>query len=287
MARYGTDPAMTGAVAIIGFGEAGMALAPPGALGFDLRDDAWKHADFDRCGVRRCDTAAEALADASLVLSLVTADQALAVARAAAPHLQPDALWLDGNSVAPETKRAAAEAIEAGGAHYVDVAIMAPVHPACHAVPVLLAGPHAASAQAALRTLRFTDLRIVAGPVGSAAAIKMIRSVMIKGIEALSAECALAADAAGVLPEVLASLGAEWADKFDYSLDRMMVHGSRRAAEMGEVVATLDALGTGSAMARATRARQADLGAFGLAPPSGLHAKLAVLRPFRLSDRAA
>ena len=278
---------MTEAVAIIGFGEAGMALAPAGALGFDLRDDLHKRADFDRCGVRRCDTAAEALADASFVVSLVTADQALAAARAAAPYLQPGALWLDGNSIAPETKRAAAKAIEAAGARYVDVAIMAPVHSARRAVPMLLAGPHATSAKPALRALGFTDLRIVAGPVGSAAAIKIIRSVMIKGIEALSAECVLAADAAGVLPEVLASLGAEWADKFDYNLDRMMVHGSRRAAEMGEVVATLDALGTGSAMARATQARQDNLGAFGLKPPPGLHAKLAVLRPFRLSERAA
>ena len=279
---------MTIAVAIIGFGEAGMALAPPGAFGFDLRDDAHMRADFHRCGVRRCDTAAEALADARLVLSLVTADQALAVARAAAPHLQPGSLWIDGNSVAPDTKRAAAEAIEAAaGARYVDVAIMAPVHPSRRTVPTLLAGPHAASAQAALLALGFTDLRVVAGPVGSAAAIKMIRSVMIKGIEALSAECALAADAAGVLPEVLASLGAEWAGKFDYNLDRMIVHGTRRAAEMGEVVTTLDALGTGSAMSRATQARQAELGAFGLTPPPGLDAKLAVLRPIRLAERAA
>jgi 3-hydroxyisobutyrate dehydrogenase-like beta-hydroxyacid dehydrogenase len=276
---------MTGAVAIIGFGEAGMALAPPGARGFDVREDHQKRADFDRCGVRHCDTATEALADASVVLSLVTADQALAAARAAAPHLQPNALWLDGNSVAPDTKRAAADAIESAGARYVDVAIMAPVHPARFAVPLILAGPHAGLAETALRTLGFTDLRIVAGPLGSAAAIKMIRSVMIKGIEALSVECALAGDAAGVLPDVLSSLGGDWPARFDYNLDRMMVHGTRRSAEMGEVVATLDALGTGSAMARATQARQAELGTLGIAPQPGLDAKLTALRPSRLAEQ--
>ena len=60
-----------------------------------------------------------------------------------------------------------------------------------------------------------------------------------------------------------------------------------RAAEMSEVVATLDSLGTGSAMSRATMLRQADLGALGIVPPSGLDAKLAALRPFRPAEQAA
>ena len=264
-------------MAVIGFGEAGMALTPAGSRGFDRRQDDAKRADFVRCGVEACDTAAEAVAHANVIFSLVTADQALAAATAAAPHLAPGSLWLDFNSVSPDTKRAAAAAIDATGARYVDAAVLAPVHPAARAVPLLVAGPHVDAAMAMLGACGFSNISAVGGPVGSAAAIKMIRSVMIKGIEALTAECALAADAAGVLPDVLASLGAGWPRKFDYNLDRMMVHGMRRAAEMGEVVATLDALGTGSAMARATRERQAAIGALGLAPPPGLAAKLDLL----------
>ena len=111
----------------------------------------------------------------------------------------------------------------------------------------------------------------------------MIRSVMVKGIEALTAECVLAADAAGVLDEVIASLDAAppaagWGPRADYNLDRMMVHGLRRAAEMEEVVKTLDALGTGAAMTRATVERQRALGLRAVAPPAGLAAKLAALR---------
>jgi 3-hydroxyisobutyrate dehydrogenase-like beta-hydroxyacid dehydrogenase len=264
-------------VAVIGFGEAGMALTPAGSRGFDRRRDEAKRADFARCGVEACDSAADAVANADVIFSLVTADQALAGATAAAPHLAPGTLWLDLNSVSPDTKRAAAAVIDAAGARYVDVAVMAPVHPAAHAVPLLIAGPHVKAAMAMLGETGFTNIRAVGGPIGSAAAIKMIRSVMIKGLEALTAECALAADAAGVLPDVLASLGAEWPRQFDYNLDRMMVHGMRRAAEMGEVVVTLDALGTGSAMARATLKRQGEIGALGLAPPPGLAAKLDLL----------
>ena len=273
-------------MAVIGFGEAGMALTPAGSRGFDKRQDDAKRADFARCRVEACDTAAEAVANAEVIFSLVTADQALAAATAAAPYLALGSLWIDFNSVSPDTKRAAAAVIDAAGARYVDVAVMAPVHPAARAVPLLIAGPHVEAAMAVLAASGFSNVRAVGGPIGSAAAIKMIRSVMIKGVEALTAECALAADAAGVLTDVLASLGAEWPHKFDYNLDRMMVHGTRRAAEMGEVVATLDALGTGSAMARATRERQGEIGALGLVPPPGLAAKLELLHARMREDAA-
>lgn len=263
-----------------------MALTPVGARGFDIRLDDSKCEDFGRCGVRGCATAAEALSGATIVLSLVTADQALQAAETNAPHLDPGTLWLDLNSVSPDTKRSAAQAVEDAGGRYVDVAVMAPVLPARRGVPLLVAGPNADAGIAALAEMGFGNLRAVAGPVGAAAAIKMIRSVMIKGIEALSAECALAADAAGVLPEVLASLGGDWEQRFDYNLNRMLVHGTRRAGEMGEVVATLDSLGTGSAMSRATLQRQADLGALGVVPPVGLDAKLAILRS-RPAEQAA
>ena len=268
--------------AFIGFGEAAMAFAVAGARGYDLKLDhpstrAAKRADFVAKGVTACETPAIALADAPVALSLVTADQALAAARTAAPLLAPGALWLDMNSVAPETKRAAAAAI-GETARYVDVAVMAPVDPARRTVPLLVSGPHAAAGAAALAALGFDTVRIAGPRIGEASAIKMIRSVMVKGIEALSAECVLAADAAGVREAVIASLdaswpGADWARRFDYNLDRMMVHGVRRAAEMEEVVKTLDALGTGSAMTRGTVRRQRALGAIGAAL-DGLDAKL-------------
>jgi len=107
----------------------------------------------------------------------------------------------------------------------------------------------------------------------------MIRSVMVKGMEALTAECFLDAASAGVTDRVAASLaastpGTDWLARADYALDRMMVHGLRRAAEMEEVVATLDGLGTGSAMSRATTGWQQRIGELRLAPGVGLSAKI-------------
>ncbi|NIJ37400.1 3-hydroxyisobutyrate dehydrogenase-like beta-hydroxyacid dehydrogenase [Sphingopyxis panaciterrae] len=286
-------------LALIGFGEAAQAFArglSPALAAYDRLTDAaptrdGKLADYGRLGVDGCAAAGEALAGAFAALSLVTADQAYAAAEAAG-GLAVGAFWFDMNSVAPETKRAAAVTIETYGGRYVDVAVMAPVHPGGTDVPLLVSGPHAEDATVCLREIGFTGVRAIEGPVGAASAVKMIRSVMVKGMEALSAECALAADAAGLRSEVIASLdagwpGADWANRFDYNLERMMVHGRRRAAEMTEVVATLDALGTGSAMSRGTVAGQERLGRLGIAPPKGLDAKLAMLRSALRSGQAA
>ena len=250
---------MTTNVSLIGYGEAGSTFAEAarwsGARGFDLL--AERRAAMAEAGVAACSTSAEALADAGIVLSLVTADQALAAAKACAPLLAPGALWCDMNSVAPETKRAAARAVESAGGRYVDVAVLAPVDPAKLAVPLLLAGTAAADAAVALSALGFTDVRVVGDEVGRASAIKMIRSVMVKGIEALTAEMILAADAAGVTDEVLASLDASekahgWAKRAAYNLERMTTHGVRRAAEMEESARTLVALGVEPVMTRGT-----------------------------------
>lgn len=254
-------------VALIGFGEAGSTFARAG----DWRERAAAHdiappraAVMAACGVTEARTLAEALCGAPFVLSLVTADGALVAARDAAPLLAPGAIWCDMNSVAPETKRAAAAAIEAEGGRYVDAAVLAPVEPGRLAVPLLLAGAAADDAAAALSALGFSNIRVVGTDVGRASAIKMIRSVMVKGVEALTAEMMLAARAAGVADEVFASLDASekarpWAEKAAYNLERMATHGLRRAAEMEEVAKTLSTLGVAPVMTEGTVLRQREM----------------------------
>ena len=262
--------ASKGTVALIGFGEAGMAFAGAWrvtARAYDIKTDdpalaAAKRADYARTGIVGTDTLADALDGATLIMSLVTADQALIAAQAAAKSIAPGALYCDFNSVAPQTKQEAARLIEAAGAAYADVAVMAPVHPAGLAVPMLVSG---ADAGAALAGLGFS-LRRIEGPVGRASTIKMLRSVMVKGIEALTAECFLAARKAGVADEVAASLDASgpdsgWAARAEYNLSRMRAHGLRRAAEMEEAAKTLYGLGQSSDMARAAAKVQRRIGA--------------------------
>lgn len=265
-------------LACIGFGEAAQAFVAGWGSeraahlrAFDIKTDAMdatvagaKRADYARAGITGCATLAEALNGATVVFSLVTADQAARAAEAAAPHLAPGALFLDCNSCAPGTKARNAALIEAAGGRYVDVAVMAPVHPKLHKTPLLLSGPHAPAALEAVSALDMAG-KIAEGAVGRASSIKMIRSIMMKGMEALFAECVLAGRRAGVDGVVLDSLdvtypGFDFKAKAAYMLERSMTHGIRRAAEMREVAKTVEDLGIPNGMAAATVDWQQRLG---------------------------
>ena len=203
------SPAAT--VCFIGFGEAASTLVkslrPTGTRtvkAYDIktddpspavRDGKWR--DYESAHVAGCRTLREALADAPIVVSTVTADQALVAASASAANIEPEALYLDCNSCAPDTKRRASDAIAGAGARYVDVAVMAAVSPLPGKTPFLVSGPEAAAARAVLDRLGMSAT-VVPGEVGRASAIKMIRSVMTKGLEALILECVLSARKAGV-----------------------------------------------------------------------------------------
>ncbi len=145
-------------LAFIGFGEAAQAFAGQLAClmrGYDRIATPAKRAEFAAHGVEAADSNAAAIARANMIFSVVTADQALAAAEETARGIRPTSFFFDCNSVAPDTKREAARAIEAAGGRYVDVAVMAPVYPKRLSVPLLIGGPHAAEATEALRSARF------------------------------------------------------------------------------------------------------------------------------------
>lgn len=275
-------------VAFLGFGEAATAIvegwtedqtlkSAKHARVFDIaRDDALrKEAFVQRCAtndVIDCPMPREAISGADVIFSLVTADQTLAAAKSATTSISDGAFYFDCNSSAPETKRAAAALIAAAGGVYIDVAIMSPIYPRRHKSPMLICGPSTDDASEVLRQLGM-DPAIIDGDVGKASAVKMMRSVMMKGMEALMAECALASRKAGVSEQVFASLeksypGVGWVDRCEYNLERMMVHGKRRAAEMREAALTVAQLGLDNPMSRATVQWQQTVGDLGVDPGS-------------------
>jgi 3-hydroxyisobutyrate dehydrogenase-like beta-hydroxyacid dehydrogenase len=264
-------------VSFIGFGEAGQVIASglretgiERITAWDIlfADDAGARlkAAGDKIGVRLASSAADAVRETDLVISAVTAASSLEAARSVAPHLKATPWYLDINSVSPGRKQETAKLLD-GKARYVDVAVIAPIHPARHQTPLLIAGPHARAIAPLLGELEM-KLSVVPGETGQAAAIKMIRSVMIKGIEALTLECFLAASRAGLLEEVTASLknnypSLDWVKIADYNIERMASHGERRAAEMEESAVTLRELGLDPLMVQATVTRQREMGALG------------------------
>ncbi len=264
-------------ITFIGFGEAGQAIASGLRESGVERIAAWDilfpedagaplKSAGEKIGVRCAASAAEAVAEADMIVSAVTAASSLEAAAQVAPHLSGNPYFLDINSVSPGRKQATEKLLD-GKARYVDVAVVAAIHPKRHKTPLLIAGPHAATISPLLRELDM-QLTVVGERTGQAAAIKMIRSVMIKGFEALTLECFLAARQAGVLDEVTASLknnypGLDWTKMSEYNLERMVSHGERRAAEMEELAATLRELGLDPLMTERTVARQREMGALG------------------------
>jgi 3-hydroxyisobutyrate dehydrogenase-like beta-hydroxyacid dehydrogenase len=264
-------------ISFIGFGEAGQAIASGLRKTGIERIAAWDilfpeaegarlKAAAQTMGVRMASSAADAVRETDVIISAVTAASSVDAARSVASHLVGNPYYLDINSVSPGRKQETAQLL-GEGARYIDVAVIAPIHPARHRTPLLISGPHAEQMSPLLRELDM-QFTVVSPQTGSAAAIKMIRSVMIKGMEALTLECFLAAARAGVLEEVTASLKnnyptLDWIKIADYNLERMASHGERRAAEMEESAATLRELGLDPLMVDSTVKRQREMGTIG------------------------
>src|SRR5471030_1647576 len=264
-------------VSFIGFGEAGQAIASglrdagieriaAWDILFPQAEGARLKAAGETMGVRLAKSAADAVAQTDMIISAVTAASSVEAARSVEPHLSGSPYYLDINSVSPGRKQETAKLL-GDKARYVDVAVIAPIHPLRHKTPLLIAGPHAKEISPLLGELEM-KLTIVGTDTGKAAAIKMIRSVMIKGMEALTLECFLAASRAGLLEEVTGSLKnnyptLDFTKIADYNIERMASHGERRAAEMEESAATLRELGLDPLMFDATVKRQREMGAIG------------------------
>jgi 3-hydroxyisobutyrate dehydrogenase-like beta-hydroxyacid dehydrogenase len=261
----------------MGFGEAARAfcdsLAAQGVrfTAYDILLGEAANAKAMRAAMRERDvTIAETpagLRDADWVISAVTADQSLIAARSLLPYLVQGQVLIDINSVSPGRKRETAAEVEAAGAIYLDMAVMAPVHPRGHRTPVLLAGEEADRLAKEMEVLGFNG-RVVGEKTGAATAIKMVRSLFVKGLEAITVEALLAAQASGCFDEILASLstsypGLDLPKTAPYQFERTLRHGARRAAEMRESAATLDALGLRGGLAAETAEIQQRMGMAG------------------------
>jgi 3-hydroxyisobutyrate dehydrogenase-like beta-hydroxyacid dehydrogenase len=270
-------------ITLIGYGEVGRILAedlaPQGhritaydtklenEQGNALRD----HASKTQAALAK--THAEAVAGAELVISAVTASQAVAVAEVCAPAMTRGAFFLDFNSASPGAKCRAAGIVNAAGGRYVEGAVMTSVPPYRIKVPLLLGGPDAAACKPLLDGLGFAP-RVASDKLGVASATKMCRSVMIKGLEAMVIESFTTARHYGVEDAVIASLqetfpGIDWEKQGAYFFQRVIEHGRRRSEEMREVAVTVREAGLDAHSASGTAERQAqiadlaDAGVFG------------------------
>jgi 3-hydroxyisobutyrate dehydrogenase-like beta-hydroxyacid dehydrogenase len=198
----------------------------------------------------------ELIEKSDMIMSAVSADMAVELARSAAPSLKEDKIYVDINATSPMTKEEI-DSIVSPVALFVDCAVMGPVPPNKHKVPLSVSG-----AGARLFTEKMTPfgmkITYMDAPAGSASATKMMRSIFMKGFVVLLLEMLLAARKYQVADEVLASVGKTIAsgpflDKINGLVGRGVIHSERREHEMDEVIATLKAINVDGIMSRATK----------------------------------
>ncbi|WP_079544863.1 NAD(P)-dependent oxidoreductase [Bradyrhizobium lablabi] len=278
-----TDPKQWN-IGLVGYGEVGRILAEDlrkqdvkvtaydiklrsDQAGGPLRDHASAH------GVALKTSHADLTSEADFVISAVTASQAVPVAQACAGAVKQGAWFLDFNSASPGAKQRAAALIDGNGGRYVEGAVMTSIPPYRIKVPLLLGGAGAEKLAPLLVGLGF-DAKVASPELGVASAVKMCRSVMIKGMEAMVIEAFTTARAYGVEDAVLASLketfpSIDWEKQGAYFFQRVIEHGRRRSEEVREVAETVREIGLTPWSAQGTAERQAwvadlaDQGLFG------------------------
>ena len=254
---------------IIGFGEVGKIMAEGLAPFFnsaqsvsvwDVKLSDPKTAKQERIagqklGVNVCQSLQQLTAASDLIISAVTASNTLEVAQNTAQCIAPDTFFLDLNSASPSTKQHASTTINNAGGRYVEAGVMTSVPPYGIRVPILLGGQFA-SPLAKILLEWGMDCKVVSDQIGVASAIKMCRSVMIKGLEALVIESYSTARQYGVEDFMIPTLqetfpSIDWQQQGTYFFSRVALHGKRRAEEMRECANTVQEAGFMPIMASA------------------------------------
>ena len=256
-------------IAVLGLGEAGSTLAAGLSPAAEVHGfDPLVEPELPAVTIEA--TAAEAVAGAAAVLAVTAAKDAGQALADAAAGLPPGVLYADLATSSPGHKRELAALAAGHGARFVDVALLAPVSARGVRTPALASGAAAAELAALLNPLGM-EVVSMGGEPGQAAAQKLLRSVLLKGMAALLLEALRAAEAAGVEPwlwrnivEQLSSADEAFAVRL---LEGTARHAERRVHEMDAVVELLEELGQRPVMSRATREVLASVARLGVPSP--------------------
>ena len=219
-------------------------------------------------GAVRASTVRELLDRIDVVISCVTGAMAVDVARDAAPFLRADHLYADVNTSSPHVKETVAGIVEATGASFTDAAMLGAIPTFLHRVPILASGSGAERFLEAMQPYGM-NIRVIGALPGQASAIKMFRSIFMKGLLSLFMEMLTATHRYGVDELVLASIaesldGVPFRETARQQMTKGVVNAERMAHEMEEVIATLEELGVPAGMSKASREKLLWCAGFGL-----------------------
>lgn len=262
-------------LAFIGFGEAAYHIANglksdglSGMVAFDVCADdpqrgAFIHKRAQEAGAVLTASLKDAYASSRFIFSLTSAKVALSVAESVIPNLKDGQVFVDLNSAAPTVETAIDRIPRPKGVKFCDAAVMGTVPGNGHKVPMFLTGDGSRDFADTFSAYGMR-LTVLDAPTGGSSAIKMLKSVVMKGLPQLMLESFEAAEQYGVLDTLVDSLKESLDGKGVEKLAntfvaRTMIHAGRRGAEMRDVVSTLQALDVNADMSKAAAGKLEEL----------------------------
>lgn len=203
------------------------------------------------------ETAGEIAAECDIIFAAVPSSYTLDVCEAVRDSLNSHKIYVDVSASTPAVKEKIWDAIKETGVLFVDAAMLGSLPKDRHQVPITASGNGAASFKEKMEPFGM-KITTVGEKAGAASAIKLIRSIYMKGIASLMIEMAQAADAYGVAEEVISSISKSMDQiPFTSHLDRLVtgsaIHCHRRAAELKGSIDMLKECGLGSEMTAAAK----------------------------------
>lgn len=253
----------------IGFGEAAFEMASglkqQGLEKIVAYDPLWNHPTFGhlvtergaKAQVELFTTPAEVLDLVDMVMVAVPADKAYEVSQSLKPSLKPNGVYIDVSASNPKVKQNISENIKEKGCTFVDAAMMGPLPVYKHKVPILASGDGTDSFIQAMSAFGM-DITKVSEKPGDASAVKLIRSIFMKGMPALLVEMLEAAHAFQVEDLVIHSISETMNGRsFEQTMNRLVtgtsIHALRRSIELEGSIEMLESSKLDSSMARAAR----------------------------------
>lgn len=221
-------------VAVLGLGEAGRVFASALADHVEVRgwDPVMKAAIPN---VQIAADAASAVAGADAVLAFTPGSRSLDALHAAVGNLSPGAMYADCATSSPALKRLLADGAALAGITFSDVAIMGPVRRGAAGTPLLASGT-GATPFAELCRRAGIKVEVISDSAGDAAARKLLRSILVKGLTAVTIEALRAAEREGLLDwfaeHLVGTITALDGPTLTGFLDGTLTHSARRVDEM-------------------------------------------------------
>lgn len=235
-------------IGFIGFGEAAycisIGLRDEGIRDIIAYDVMMTHSEIGKviegraakAGVALLASSAEVVKQADILFVAVPSSYAMDVCNEIYDYLKADQIYADVSASTPVVKEQVWNRIKDTGVLFADAAMLGSLPLDKHKVPIMASG-NGAAALHELMTPYGMKITCASEKAGDASAIKLIRSIFMKGLAGLMLEMLEASEHYQVSDQVVKSIGNSLDGiSFQSHLDRLItgtaIHAKRRAAEI-------------------------------------------------------